>query len=126
MREEDYYAPGSYNDPDAPWNEPYIPEKDFNVCISQTLSKSAQVSTDKYQPYVDEEDGHEYIETSNINWTEIYERQHYTPEEIIGICRDFAEYLVGMGETRFKDVYLKSLIEDCKEWTIDETTVIEE
>lgn len=126
MREEDYYAPGSYNDPDAPWNEPYIPEKDFGVCVCQTLSKSTQVTTNKYQPYVDEEDGHEYIDTDNIVWKEIYEEQHYTPEKIIGICKELAESLVGKGETRFKDVYLKNLIEDCEDWIVDETTVLEE
>lgn len=125
MKEADYYAPGSYNDPDAPWNEPYIPEKDFDVCISQTLSKSTQVTTNKYQPYIDEEDGYEHIDTDNIVWKEIYEEQHYTPEKIIEICKNLAELALKEGLS-IESVYLPDLIRDCNDWIVDETTVIEE
>ena len=50
MRESDYYAPGSYNDPSAPWNEVDVPEKEFDVICSQSLSRTATVWTNNYIP----------------------------------------------------------------------------
>lgn len=40
MIEADYYPPGAYNDPDAPWNEL---EYRIPVAISVTLSTTAEV-----------------------------------------------------------------------------------
>lgn len=40
MTEADYYPPGAYNDPDAPWNEL---EYSIPVAISVTLSTTAEV-----------------------------------------------------------------------------------
>ena len=34
----------------APWNEKETPEKEFEVCITQTLSKTVKVTTNDYIP----------------------------------------------------------------------------
>ena len=50
MSEADYYPAGAYNDPNASYNQPIIPERDFDLTISQSLSKDVTVSTDNYIP----------------------------------------------------------------------------
>ena len=68
MSEADYYPAGAYNDPRAPYNEVDIPERDFEVTISQTLSRTVTIVTDDYYPEYDEEDGHTYANTENTDW----------------------------------------------------------
>jgi hypothetical protein len=59
MKESDYYPAGAYSDPNAPYNQVDVPEKDFEVTCSQSLSRTAIVTTNDYIPCVDEgcEDG---------------------------------------------------------------------
>ena len=52
------YPPGAENDPNAPYNEPLIPKKEFEAEILITLSKKVTVYSDEYnvevyneQPY---------------------------------------------------------------------------
>lgn len=126
MSEADYYAPGSYNDPNAPWNEVEIPEREFDVCVSQSLSKSTSIYTQDYQPEYDEEDGHTYADTTNTDWKKAYTDVAMTPLEIIHNAEKIAKALLEEGKTRFAGVYLKSLVEECQDWNDDETEVIEE
>ena len=122
-RAADYYAPGSYNDPSAPWNEPTIPDKEFDVFVSQTLSRDASIYTDDYCPEFDEETGRTYANTEETDWKKAYQDVAMTPLEIIGAAEKIAKALLEQGQTRVGRVYLKSLIEDCEGWTEDETEV---
>lgn len=63
MTESGYYPPGAEHDPRAPYNEVDPPEKEIEVCISVTLSKTVKVKVSDYT-IVDsgkDEDG-EYFE----------------------------------------------------------------
>lgn len=63
MTESGYYPPGAEHDPRAPYNEVDTPEKEIEVCISVTLSKTVKVKVSDYT-IVDsgkDEDG-EYFE----------------------------------------------------------------
>ena len=126
MSEADYYAPGSYNDPNAPWNEVVIPEKEFDVCLSQTLSRSTTISTNRYWPEYEEETGHTYANTDDTDWKEAYEECAMTPLEIIKNAEKIAKALLEEGKTRVGGVYLKSLVEECQDWNEDELEVMEE
>lgn len=122
----DFYAPGSYNDPSAPWNEPVIPEREFDVLVSQTLSRDTSIYTDDYCPEFDEEDGRTYANTEETDWKKAYQNVAMTPLEIIGAAEKIAKALLEQGQTRVGDVYLKSLVKDCEGWNEDELEVMEE
>lgn len=144
MREADYYPPGAYNDPNAPWNEPSIPEIEFEVTISQTLSKGTNVTTNDYTPQCDmgEEDGIGYCnkwnDTSNTDWKKAYEDEHFTPLELIGKLREYVEmHLVVIemelaaenpktAKTTLKAVELRRLLKECDDWCEDETEIVED
>ena len=138
MSEADYYAPGSYYDPNAPWNDTDIPEKDFDVCISQTLSKSTTISTNDYIPGAEgvdyEPDGEggycasgwaDPDDTSGTDWKKAYQDAAMTPLEIINAAEKIAKALLEEGKTKVAGVYLKNLVEECQDWSEDETEVME-
>ena len=61
----DNYPPGAAHDQNAPYNEPLIPERDFDVEVTITMSKVVTITTDNYVPEYDDEDGHTYANTEN-------------------------------------------------------------
>ena len=142
MRESDYYPAGAYSDPSAPYNEIEIPEKEFEITCSQSLSRTVVVTTNNYIPCVDEgcEDGvgyhDEWADTSDTCWKEVYENCGYkTPQELIGMLeeyleKDLREIQKNMlpNDRSYKATQarrLKGLIEECEAWTDDETEFIE-
>jgi hypothetical protein len=129
MTESGYYPPGAEFDPRAPWNEPDIPEKGFDVCISQTLSKSTKVITDDYYPEegCDEDGPYMTANTSNTDWRAAYDNDHYTPLQLIGLFKEFLEKHLPDPITDIKGYEeAKSLIAECENWTEDETEVVED
>ena len=147
MIESGYYPAGAEFDPSAPWNEPVIPEKEFEVTCSQSLSKNVIVYTDNYIPgasgvdYESDDEGgytavgwHDSDDTSDTNWDKEYKNDHYTPLELIN---KFKEYLMKQWDilkdaeeandarTKQKKREIKHLIEECEGWTEDETEYVE-
>ena len=110
----------------APFNEVEIPEREFDVCISSSLSKSTSIYTQDYQPEYDEEDGHTYANTMDTDWKKAYQDVAMTPLDIIANAEKIAKALLEEGKTRFAGVYLKSFVEECADWNEDELEVIEE
>ena len=49
--ESGYYPPGAEFDPRAPYNQVDLPEKEIEVTISVTLSKTVKVTVDDYDVY---------------------------------------------------------------------------
>jgi hypothetical protein len=127
MSERDYYPAGAYDDPNAPYNEIVPPERDFDVTVSQTLSKSTTLTTSKYLPEVDEEDGKVYTDTSDTDWKEVYNEEAYTPLQLIGKLKDILEEIVAKGQVSGYLLHTyKTLIEECEGWEEDDYEVIEE
>lgn len=126
MSAADYYPPGAYNDNNAPYNQVEVPERDFDVFISQTLSRDTTICTSDYMPEYDEEDGHTYADTSETDWKKAYEDVAMTPLDIIVAAEKIAKALIEEGKTRVGGVYLKSLVEECEGWNEDELEVMEE
>ena len=118
--------PAGADTPEAPWNEKLPPEKTFNVCISQTLSKCTEVNTRDYQPEYDEEDGHTYADTSETDWKRVYKEEHYTPKDFIEASKTLALYLIEQGKNRIEDINLKNLLVECEEWCVDETEIVKD
>ena len=122
-----YYPAGlTDNTPGCPWSEPVIPEREFDVLVSQTLSRNTSIYTDDYCPEFDEEDGRTYANTEETDWKKAYQNVAMTPLEIIGAAKKIAKVLLEQGQTRVGDVYLKSFVEDCEGWNEDELEVMEE
>jgi hypothetical protein len=121
-----YYPAGlTDNTPGCPWSEPEVPERDFDVLISQTLSRDTTITTQDYQPEFDEEDRITYANTEDTDWKKAYCDVAMTPLEIIGAAEKIAKVLLEQGQTRVGGIYLKSLIQDCEGWVENETEVIE-
>ena len=120
------YPPGAEHDPNAPYNEVSIPEKEFCVTCSQSLSRSTPILTDDYIPEYDDETGHVYTDTSQTDWNKAYGDAAMTPLEIICAAEKIAKALIEEGKMRVGGVYLKGLVEECEGWNDDETTIVED
>lgn len=139
MIESGYYPPGAEYDPNAPYNESVIPEKDFEVTCCQTLSRTVNVYTDNYIPGCcgcDYEDGvaigwNDPDDTSNTNWAEEYhDNDHYTPLQLINLFKralsDELNTILNEHPDKKREKYLRHLIEECSDWCEDDIEYIEE
>ena len=140
MNEADYYPPGAYNDPNAPWNEVEVPEEDFEITCSQSLSKTVTVTTNNYIPgasgvdYESDDEGgvyasawHDAPDTTDTNWADEYhENDYHTPLQLIELFGQFLEEQKAHGIVFKSPKFTDHLIEECKDWNEDETEYIEE
>jgi len=144
MRESDYYPAGAYSDPNAPYNQVDVPEKDFEVTCIQTLSRTATVTTNNYIPGAegcDYEDGvacgwQDPDDTSDTDWSKEYNECGYqTPLQLIQLLQEYLEKdLENVAEVakniKQNEAFLKGklehLIEECKCWNEDETEFVED
>ena len=147
MRESGYYPAGAEFDPLAPYNQEDVPEKDFDITCSQSLSRTATVTTNNYIPgasgvdYEPDDEGGYYAsgwqdpdDTSDTNWGKEYKAcGHYTPLQLIQLYKEtLKEQLkswegledspIGKNEIR----RIEHLIEECDCWSDDETEYIVE
>ena len=120
------YPPGA-DTPDAPWNEVEVPEREFDVTISMSLSRTVQCYTNKYIPEVDEENGHLYVDTSDTPWSEVYGDNHKTIPELLEELKKYIQKdldNLADDETKMDKAFhrrrLEFLLNECDEWTVDE------
>lgn len=143
-----YDYPYGADGPDAPWNQPEVPEKEFDVTCSQSLSRTATVWSNNYIPgasgvdYEPNDEGgydacgwHDEDDTSDTNWADEYKNNGYkTPLELIGMLREYLEKDLrdiqkdmlpnDRSYNATKARILRSLIEECDCWTNDETEYV--
>jgi hypothetical protein len=134
------YPPGADNEY-APWNEPSVPEKEFGVTCCQTLSKTVTVYTDNYTPgaegvdYESDDEGgytavgwHDDDDTSDTDWAEEYHANDYhTPLQLIELFKRYLEHtLDDKVQVSTSTSYIKHLIEECEDWSEDETEYVED
>ena len=102
------YPPGA-DTPYAPWNEKEIPERTVEIFISQTLSKSTEVTT------------------STTDWEAAYKEEHLTPIQLI---EKFKEMLTTHLPDPISDtkryMKFKHLIKECENWVEDETEILKD
>ena len=118
MIESGYYPPGAEFDPNAPWNQKELPEKEIEVTVSITLSKTVKIKVSDYTIYSNEdENGNHFedIDYSNCNLKEAVEKQVYLPQEAGQLISAFAITPVS------KSI---AIIEDLSNWNVDEMEVI--
>lgn len=120
----DNYPPGAAHDPNAPYNEPIIPERDFDVEVTITMSKVVTITTDNYVPEYDDEDGHTYANTENTEWDKEFENSgHFTIADLIEELKDYVvEDMKTCAPNTGKCAHLQRLLLACEDWeTIDES-----
>lgn len=119
------YPMGAEHDPHAPYNEPVIPEREFDITISQTLSKTVTVITDRYIPEVDIETGDIYADTSETDWYEIYAEQYLNIPDLLAILKEYAiRDLKNTDSNSKKGRELRDIIDACKDWIIDDYCIV--
>ena len=120
----DNYPPGAAHDQNAPYNEPLIPERDFDVEVTITMSKVVTITTDNYVPEYDDEDGHTYANTENTEWDKEFENSgHFTIADLIEELKGYVVEDMKTCATNTRKVsHLKRLLLACEDWeTIDES-----
>lgn len=127
IKRMDNYPPGAAHDPNAPYNEVEVPEREFDVTISMSLSRTVQCYTNKYIPEVDEENGHLYVDTSDTPWSEVYGDNHKTIPELLEELKKYIQKdldNLADDETKMDKAFhrrrLEFLLTECDEWTVDE------
>ena len=106
MAESGYYPAGAEHDPNAPWNQEDIPEREVEVTVSVTLSKTLKIKVSDYT--VDAEGNVDY---SDCNLREAVENQIILPQEAYKYVNP---YTFNKHET----------IEDLSNWDVDDFEVI--
>ena len=120
----DNYPPGAAHDQNAPYNEPLIPEREFDVEVTITMSKVVTITTDNYVPEYDDEDGHTYANTENTEWDKEFENSgHFTIADLIKELKGYVEEDMKTCAPNTRKVsHLKRLLLACEDWeTIDES-----
>ena len=130
----------SDHSPDAPWNEPEVPEKEFEVTCSQSLSKTVSVWTNDYIPgasgvdYEPDDEGGYYAsgwqdpdDTSDTNWANEYHANDYhTPLQLIQLLKQVLLNDLEHGIAFKSPKFTHDLINEWEGWTEDETEYTEE
>lgn len=114
------YPQGTEFDSNAPWNNNGLPDKEIEVTISLTLSKTTKIKVNDYK-VIDENT----LDFSRCSLVEAVESQVVLPQNL-------AEYVEGIlnNDTSFKIIKapksLKDALRDCKDWSVDELEVIKD
>lgn len=112
--------------PNTPWNEPIIPERDFDLTISQSLSKDVTVCTNQYNPEYDEEYGQTFANTEDTDWNKVFkENDYHTPLQLIQLLGEVLQKDLEQGIVFKNPRFTQELINECQGWTEDETEMVE-
>lgn len=125
--ESGWYPPGAEFDPNAPYNEVELPDKEIEVTVSVTLSKTVKVKVNDYtvDEGVDEDGYYRDYDFSDCDLRKAVEDQVTLPQDLaMFVERMFNQDLnlkaAGMPK------YLRDSLEDCKDWNVDDYEVVEE
>ena len=114
------------NSPNTPWNEPIIPERDFDLTISQSLSKGVTVCTNQYNPEYDEEYGQTFANTEDTDWNKVFkENDYHTPLQLIQLLGEVLQKDLEHGIVFKNPRFTQELINECQGWIEDETEMVE-
>ena len=124
MSEADYYPAGAYSDPNAPYNEPIIPERDFDIDVEFVMGKTVTVTTNDYAPEYDDEDGREYANTENTDWEKAYDNSgNLTIAEMLQEIESYVkDDMTKTAPNSGKGRYLQRVLESCQGWEVKEKT----
>lgn len=121
------YPMGAEHNSSAPYNQKDTSVKEFDVVISQTLSKSTTVYTNDYKEEVDEdEEGKRLVtNTSDTNWLEAYKENHLTLPNLLKDVREILKDNLRKSKWNEKK-NLKFYIDELSNWVEDEIEVVKD
>lgn len=124
MAQKDFYPEGAYSDPNAPFNEPVIREREFDIDVEFVMHKTVTVKTNDYVPEYDDEDGRECANTENTDWKNAYDNcGHYSIQEMLEELKQYVvEDMKTCSPNTCKGASLKRLLESCDGWETIEST----
>ncbi len=128
--ESGFFPAGAKHDPNAPWNQEDIEERECDVNYSCMLHRTAAVSTTDYIPgFVEYDEDGAYStgdDFSRTDWIKEFSGQHYTPADLIALLRGIATELAegrtpqkGAGEWR-------RIAANCEGWEVEDEYAEEE
>lgn len=102
----------------APWNIEDLPEKNFAITVSCSLSKDTEVTSNNY-----DETGFYGAGSLNEPYNE-YTRSEKTIKQIIDFAKEAAQYFLTNNDFKVRPKYtLKKIADSCEGWTVDEENV---
>jgi hypothetical protein len=115
MTESGYYPLGAEHDPNAPWNQVDNPEREIEVTVSVTLSKTVKIKVSDYSitDSGKDEDG-KYFEDIDYSKCDLKR----AVEEQITLPQDAYKYVKGEFNNDQRN--------DLEGWDVDDFEVIEE
>ena len=119
MSERDYYPAGAYDDPNAPWNEHENPEREFDLEVCESVTRKATITTTGYGLYFDDEAGHDYVETDNIEWEDEYNEQYWSIPELLDQMRALIEKWKPESMSRGEKNLYQRIIDESNGWETD-------
>lgn len=121
---DNYNYPMGADTKDAPWNQVDNPEREIEVTVSVTLSKTVKIRVSDYEitDSGKDEDGEyfEDIDYSNCDLKGAVEEQIYLPQESGSIIEKGIDY------KEIHGVKYTDIAEDLSNWNVDELEVITE
>lgn len=121
------YPIGAEHDSSAPYNQKDTSVKEFDVVISQTLSKSTTVYTNDYKEEVDEDEEGKRLVTNTLdtNWLEAYKENHLTLPNLLKNVREILKDNLRKSKWDEKK-NLKFYIDELSNWVEDEIEVVKD
>lgn len=109
----------------APFNEPTVPDMDFDLYVTVTLSRRVKITTDNYTPEY-EDDGYIYPNTDNTDWRKEYENKCYAIPDLLKELEIYLKKDIESNKgNKSKEHRLNELLEACQGWNVEELEVEE-
>lgn len=119
---DNHNYPLGADNPKAPWNQPDFEEKEINVFVSITLSKSIKIKVSDYDITDSgiDEDGHYYevIDYSNCDLISAVREQITLPHEAGNLMQEIDNDPIDISEK------MSHMIEDLSDWEEDDIEVL--
>lgn len=106
------------------------PLRIYNVTVSQTLSKTVKVETNKYVSMISKNpktgEMSEFDVIDHIDWKEVFEEQHWNITSLLNVLKEYVKndmvnHTTDRGQRQLEALYLA-----CNNWSEDEYEVIKE
>lgn len=111
MTESGYYPIGA-DTKDAPWNQENLPEREIEVTVSVTLSKTVKIKVSDYT----------IIDSGKDEDGEYFEDVDYSDCNLKGAV----EEQITLPQNAYNHVVNRRVYLDLKDWNVDEIEVIKE
>lgn len=122
---DNYNYPMGSDTEDAPWNKDSNPEKEIEVTVSVTLSKTVKISVDDYVVEENADKDGKYLDYdfSNCDLHKAVEDQVYLPQNLAIVTERLFDQDLDL-KAAGMPMYLKDAVEDCKDWNLDDFEVV--